>query len=58
MGNGLTDPEIQYAFYPQMAYNNSYGIEVGREEGREGGREGGRKDYYLCVCVCVWYSSV
>ena len=23
VGNGLTDPEIQYAYYPQMAYNYS-----------------------------------
>jgi carboxypeptidase C (cathepsin A) len=28
VGNGLTDPEIQYAYYGQMAYNNSYGIEA------------------------------
>ena len=28
VGNGLTDPEIQYQYYGQMAYNNSYGIQA------------------------------
>ena len=28
IGNGLTDPEIQYAYYPEMVYNNSHGIKV------------------------------
>lgn len=28
VGNGLTDPEIQYRYYGQMAYNNSYGIKA------------------------------
>ncbi|EWM30035.1 serine carboxypeptidase [Nannochloropsis gaditana] len=32
IGNGLTDPEIQYAYYPQMSYNNSYGIQAVDEE--------------------------
>ena len=26
IGNGLTNPYIQYAFYPQMANSNTYGI--------------------------------
>ena len=25
VGNGLTDPATQYAYYPEMAMNNSYG---------------------------------
>jgi cathepsin A (carboxypeptidase C) len=28
IGNGLTDPQIQYAHYPEMAMNNSYGIKT------------------------------
>lgn len=28
VGNGLTNPAIQYQYYPQMAYNNSYGIKT------------------------------
>lgn len=28
IGNGLTDPEIQYAYYPEMVYNNSHHIKV------------------------------
>eukprot|EP00608_Synchroma_pusillum_P004490 CAMPEP_0198421938 /NCGR_PEP_ID=MMETSP1452-20131203/1990_1 /TAXON_ID=1181717 /ORGANISM="Synchroma pusillum, Strain CCMP3072" /LENGTH=455 /DNA_ID=CAMNT_0044142183 /DNA_START=62 /DNA_END=1429 /DNA_ORIENTATION=+ len=28
VGNGLTNPTIQYAYYAQMAYNNSYGIQT------------------------------
>ncbi|GAB5036980.1 serine carboxypeptidase [Nannochloropsis oceanica] len=32
IGNGLTDPEIQYAYYPQMSFNNSYGIQAVDEE--------------------------
>lgn len=28
VGNGLTSPEIQYAYYPQMAYNNSHNIQT------------------------------
>merc|ERR1712166_266191 len=24
VGNGLTDPEVQYPYYPEMAYNNTY----------------------------------
>jgi cathepsin A (carboxypeptidase C) len=26
VGNGLTDPAIQYQYYAQMAYNNTYGV--------------------------------
>jgi len=32
VGNGLTDPLIQYAYYPQMAMNNTYGIKTVTEE--------------------------
>jgi len=28
IGNGLTDPEEQYKWYPEMMYNNSHGIQV------------------------------
>lgn len=28
VGNGLTDPEIQYQYYPEMAYKNSHGIKT------------------------------
>jgi len=28
VGNGLTDPELQYPWYPQMAYNNTYGVKA------------------------------
>merc|ERR1712166_535757 len=28
VGNGLTDPELQYPFYPEMAYNNTYGVKA------------------------------
>lgn len=28
VGNGLTQPEVQYAWFPTMAYNNSYGIQT------------------------------
>lgn len=28
VGNGLTDPEVQYAYYPDMAYNNSHNIKT------------------------------
>jgi len=28
VGNGLTQPEIQYEYYAEMAYNNSHGIET------------------------------
>ncbi|CAI5715338.1 unnamed protein product [Peronospora destructor] len=28
IGNGLTDPEVQYKYYPDMAYNNTYGIKA------------------------------
>jgi cathepsin A (carboxypeptidase C) len=32
VGNGLTDPVIQYQYYPTMAMNNSYGIKTVTEE--------------------------
>jgi cathepsin A (carboxypeptidase C) len=32
VGNGLTDPVVQYRYYPQMAMNNSYGIKTVSEE--------------------------
>jgi cathepsin A (carboxypeptidase C) len=32
VGNGLTDPLIQYQYYPQMAMNNSYGIKTVSED--------------------------
>lgn len=28
VGNGLTDPEEQYKWYPEMAFNNSHGIKA------------------------------
>eukprot|EP00636_Phaeomonas_parva_P006222 CAMPEP_0118859850 /NCGR_PEP_ID=MMETSP1163-20130328/5917_1 /TAXON_ID=124430 /ORGANISM="Phaeomonas parva, Strain CCMP2877" /LENGTH=469 /DNA_ID=CAMNT_0006793485 /DNA_START=79 /DNA_END=1488 /DNA_ORIENTATION=+ len=28
VGNGLTKPEVQYAYYPAMAVNNTYGIKT------------------------------
>lgn len=28
VGNGLTAPEVQYQYYPDMAFNNSHGIKV------------------------------
>ncbi len=28
VGNGLTDPEIQYQYYPEMAIHNSHGIKT------------------------------
>ncbi|RLN14286.1 hypothetical protein BBO99_00002871 [Phytophthora kernoviae] len=28
IGNGLTDPEVQYKYYPDMAYNNTYGVKA------------------------------
>ncbi|CAI5731158.1 unnamed protein product [Hyaloperonospora brassicae] len=28
IGNGLTDPEVQYKYYPEMAYNNTYGVKA------------------------------
>ena len=36
MGNGLTDPLTQYAYYPEMAMNNSYGIKTVSESDYEG----------------------
>lgn len=32
VGNGLTDPVIQYQYYPEMAMNNSYNIKTVSEE--------------------------
>jgi cathepsin A (carboxypeptidase C) len=32
VGNGLTDPVIQYPYYPTMAMNNTYGIKTVSEE--------------------------
>lgn len=32
VGNGLTDPVVQYQYYPEMAMNNSYGIKCVTEE--------------------------
>lgn len=32
VGNGLTAPEVQYQYYPEMAYNNSHGIKVISED--------------------------
>mmetsp|Transcript_9736 Transcript_9736/g.14681 ORF Transcript_9736/g.14681 Transcript_9736/m.14681 type:complete len:415 (+) Transcript_9736:161-1405(+) len=32
VGNGLTDPLIQYGYYPQMAMNNTYDIKCVSEE--------------------------
>lgn len=32
VGNGLTDPVIQYQYYPEMAMNNTYGIKTVSEE--------------------------
>jgi cathepsin A (carboxypeptidase C) len=32
VGNGLTDPVVQYRYYPAMAMNNSYGIKTVSEE--------------------------
>jgi cathepsin A (carboxypeptidase C) len=28
VGNGMTNPEIQYQYYPEMAFKNSHGIKV------------------------------
>lgn len=28
VGNGLTDPTVQYQYYPDMAFNNSHGIKA------------------------------
>lgn len=32
IGNGLTDPEKQYPWYPEMAYNNSHHLQVVSEQ--------------------------
>jgi cathepsin A (carboxypeptidase C) len=32
IGNGLTNPVVQYQYYPEMAMNNSYGIKTVSEE--------------------------
>lgn len=28
LGNGLTDPQVQYKYYPDMAYNNTYQVKA------------------------------
>ncbi|KAJ0408978.1 hypothetical protein P43SY_002857 [Pythium insidiosum] len=28
IGNGLTDPQVQYKYYPDMAYNNTYHVKA------------------------------
>ncbi|KDO33082.1 hypothetical protein SPRG_01896 [Saprolegnia parasitica CBS 223.65] len=28
IGNGLTSPEVQYQYYPEMAYHNTYGVKA------------------------------
>lgn len=28
IGNGLTDPQVQYKYYPEMAYNNTYHVQA------------------------------
>lgn len=28
IGNGLTDPQVQYKYYPDMAYNNTYNVKA------------------------------
>ena len=35
VGNGLTDPTVQYQYYPQMAMNNTYDIKCVSEEAYE-----------------------
>ena len=35
VGNGLTAPEVQYAYYAEMAYNNSHGIQTVSESAYE-----------------------
>eukprot|EP00934_Nitzschia_sp_Nitz4_P007750 Nitzschia sp. Nitz4//scaffold25_size161228//156007//157719//NITZ4_002458-RA/size161228-processed-gene-0.174-mRNA-1//1//CDS//3329544670//7740//frame0 len=35
IGNGLTNPEEQYKWYPEMVWNNSHGIKVVNEEAYE-----------------------
>jgi len=39
IGNGLTDPEEQYKWYPEMGYNNSHGIKVFDESTYNGMKE-------------------
>ena len=36
VGNGLTNPEAQYPYYPEMVYNNSHGIQVVSEDVYQG----------------------
>lgn len=36
IGNGLTDPKVQYQYYPEMAMNNTYGIQTVSEKAYEG----------------------
>jgi len=40
IGNGLTNPYVQYQYYAEMAYNNSHGIKVVSEEVYEGMKKG------------------
>lgn len=39
IGNGLTDPEEQYKWYPEMVYNNSHNIKIVSEDVYEGMKE-------------------
>jgi len=39
IGNGLTDPEEQYKWYPEMVWNNSHGIKVVDEKVYEAMKE-------------------
>ena len=39
IGNGLTNPEVQYAYYPDMVYNNSHHIKVVDESEYEAMKE-------------------
>ena len=39
IGNGLTDPEEQYKWYPEMGHDNSHGIQIFSDEVYEGMKE-------------------
>lgn len=45
VGNGLTDPVIQYQYYPSMAMNNSYDIKTVSEETYE------KMNKHLPTCI-------